>query len=87
MAQVYMPQVAYRHAYIVTEHIDGIIDCPNVRDHDGSVYLKRQGDTLQVGGYEANPIFLDKVRFNLDHVKFYFSTSRTRQSIEPRAFV
>ena len=34
---------------------------PNVRDHDASVYLKLQGDALQVGGYEVDPIFIEKV--------------------------
>lgn len=64
MAGVRVPQVAYKHAYVVTEIINGIKTCPNVRDHDGSVYMKRQGDTLQVGGYEPNPIPWDKVEKN-----------------------
>lgn len=64
MAGVLVPQIAYKHAYVVTESIEGIKTCPNVRDHDGSVYLKRQGDTLQVGGYEPNPILWEKVRNN-----------------------
>jgi len=61
MVGIPVPQVTYRHAYVVTETIPGIIKTPNVRDYDGSVYLKRQGDTLQVGGYEANPIYCEKV--------------------------
>nr|XP_039249163.1 sarcosine dehydrogenase, mitochondrial-like [Styela clava] len=64
MAGVRVPQVAYKHAYVVTEIIDGIKTCPNVRDHDGSVYLKRQGDTIQIGGYEPNPIPWEKVEKN-----------------------
>ena len=63
MAGVNVPLVAMRHAYIVTERIAGIQNMPNVRDHDASVYLKLQGDTLQVGGYENNPIFWEEVRF------------------------
>ena len=51
-----------RHAYIVTERIEGIQNMPNVRDHDASVYLKLQGDALCVGGYEPNPIFWEEVR-------------------------
>ena len=31
------------------------------RDHDLSVYLRVQGECLQVGGYEPNPVFWDKV--------------------------
>ena len=45
----------------------------NNRDHDLSVYLRVQGDCLQVGGYEMNPIFWKDVDeefafslFNLD---------------------
>jgi len=53
------PLVAMQHAYVVTEKIPGIENMPNVRDHDASVYLKLQGDALQVGGYEVNPVFID----------------------------
>jgi len=53
------PLVAMQHAYVVTEKIPGIENMPNVRDHDASVYLKLQGDALQVGGYENNPVFID----------------------------
>ncbi|RHY32968.1 hypothetical protein DYB32_002079, partial [Aphanomyces invadans] len=52
-----IPLCAMHHAYVVTERIEGIQNMPNVRDHDASVYLKLQGDVLQVGGYEPNPIF------------------------------
>jgi len=55
------PLVAMKHAYVVTEKIPGIENMPNVRDHDASVYLKLQGDALQVGGYEVDPIFIERV--------------------------
>ena len=58
---VTVPLVALKHAYIVTEKIEGIQNMPNVRDHDASVYLRLQGDALSVGGYEPNPIFWDDV--------------------------
>ena len=45
------PLVAMQHAYVVTEKIPGIENMPNVRDHDASVYLKLQGDALQVGSH------------------------------------
>ena len=61
MTGVTVPLVAMRHAYVVTERIEGIQNMPNMRDHDASVYLKLQGDALCVGGYEPNPIFIDKV--------------------------
>ncbi|KAK2188591.1 hypothetical protein NP493_127g01000 [Ridgeia piscesae] len=60
-AGVEVPLVAMKHAYVVTEKIDGIQHMPNVRDHDASVYLKLQGDALCVGGYEQNPVFWEKV--------------------------
>ena len=55
-----------KHAYVVTEKIPGIENMPNVRDHDASVYLKLQGDALQVGGYEVDPIFIEKVNLATD---------------------
>ena len=61
MAGVKVPMIALRHAYVVTEQIEGIRNMPNVRDHDASLYLKLQGDALSVGGYEPNPIFWEKV--------------------------
>ncbi|KAF0730620.1 hypothetical protein Ae201684P_021867 [Aphanomyces euteiches] len=56
-----IPICAMHHAYVVSERIEGIQHMPNVRDHDASVYLKLQGDVLQIGGYEPNPIFWEKV--------------------------
>jgi sarcosine dehydrogenase len=61
MANVAVPLIATKHAYVVTERIDGIAGMPNVRDHDSSIYLKLQGDALCVGGYENNPEFVDQV--------------------------
>ncbi|XP_071548402.1 sarcosine dehydrogenase, mitochondrial [Panulirus ornatus] len=56
-----VPLAPMKHAYVVTEKIPGIENMPNVRDHDTSVYLRLQGDALSVGGYENNPIFLDRL--------------------------
>ncbi|XP_064457515.1 sarcosine dehydrogenase, mitochondrial-like [Ornithodoros turicata] len=61
LAGVTVPQVAMRHAYVVTEGIEGIQGTPNVRDHDLSLYFRLQGDALCVGGYEPNPTIIDKV--------------------------
>lgn len=58
---VEVPLTPMKHAYVVTERIPGIENMPNVRDHDASVYLRLQGDALSVGGYEVNPIFLDRL--------------------------
>ena len=60
-ADIEVPLVAMKHAYVITEKIEGIQNMPNIRDHDASVYLKLQGDALCVGGYEQNPIYWDKV--------------------------
>ncbi|XP_059494222.1 sarcosine dehydrogenase, mitochondrial isoform X2 [Stegostoma tigrinum] len=61
MAGVNVPLIGMRHAYVVTERIEGIRNMPNVRDHDSSVYLRLQGDALSVGGYEPNPNFWEEV--------------------------
>uniref|UniRef100_UPI00358DEC94 sarcosine dehydrogenase, mitochondrial n=1 Tax=Myxine glutinosa TaxID=7769 RepID=UPI00358DEC94 len=61
MAGVNVPLMAIRHAYVITDRIEGIQNMPNVRDHDASVYLRLQGDALSVGGYESNPIFIDEL--------------------------
>jgi len=61
MAGVKVPLIAMKHAYVVSEKIDGIQNMPNVRDHDASVYLRLQGDALCIGGYEPNPVFWEQV--------------------------
>ena len=61
MCGVSVPLVAMKHAYIITEKIEGIRGMPSIRDHDASVYLKMLGDELHIGGYENNPIFLERV--------------------------
>lgn len=58
MAQLKIPLRAMKHAYIVTEAIEGVHPgLPNMRDHDLSIYFKTQGDSLALGGYEKNPEF------------------------------
>lgn len=71
MAGVKVPLIAMKHAYVVTNRIEGIQNMPNARDHDLSVYLRLQGDGLSVGGYESNPIFWEKVCYI---IIFYFLT-------------
>jgi len=61
MVNVSVPLLCAKHAYVVTEKIEGISKMPNVRDHDSSIYLKVQGDSLSFGGYENDPIFVDQV--------------------------
>eukprot|EP00820_Chromera_velia_P019541 Cvel_28352.t1-p1 / transcript=Cvel_28352.t1 / gene=Cvel_28352 / organism=Chromera_velia_CCMP2878 / gene_product=Sarcosine dehydrogenase, mitochondrial, putative / transcript_product=Sarcosine dehydrogenase, mitochondrial, putative / location=Cvel_scaffold3691:66-1221(-) / protein_length=314 / sequence_SO=supercontig / SO=protein_coding / is_pseudo=false len=51
-----LPLKVLKHAFVVTEPIEGVKpSLPNVRDHDLSIYLKTQGDSLAIGGYEKNP--------------------------------
>ena len=58
MAGAELPLRAMKHAYVVTEPIEGMHGgLPNVRDHDLSIYLKAQGQSLAIGGYESNPEF------------------------------
>ncbi|XP_013787690.1 sarcosine dehydrogenase, mitochondrial-like [Limulus polyphemus] len=64
MAGVKVPLIAMKHAYVVTNKIEGIQNMPNARDHDLSVYLRLQGDALSIGGYEPNPIFWENVDKN-----------------------
>ena len=42
MAGVKVPLVSMKHAYVVTEPVKGIYGVPNMRDHEPSVYIKRQ---------------------------------------------
>lgn len=56
-----LPIVPMKHAYIMTEPIDGINGMPNIRDHDASIYFRIQGSSIGLGGYEKNPIILDSV--------------------------
>ena len=58
-----VPLMALKHAYITTNSIPGIANMPNIRDHDLALYFRTQGDSIVVGGYETNPIFLDEVFF------------------------
>ena len=61
MVGLKIPLIGMHHAYVTTDRIEGIEGMPNVRDHDASVYLKLQGDALHIGGYEPNPILIEKV--------------------------
>jgi sarcosine dehydrogenase len=55
-----IPLRAMKHAMVMTETLPGMhAGCPNVRDHDLSIYLKTQGDAICLGGYEQNPEFCD----------------------------
>lgn len=56
-----IPLVPMKHAYVVTESMDQVKGVPNIRDHDASIYFRIQGESICMGGYEKNPIILQKV--------------------------
>lgn len=58
MVKLDIPLTPMKHAYIVTEPMQNVRGKPNVRDHDLNIYFKVQGESLSIGGYEANPIIL-----------------------------
>ncbi|XP_043254567.1 sarcosine dehydrogenase, mitochondrial isoform X1 [Colletes gigas] len=61
MVQVDIPLTPMKHAYVVTEPIEGLQHLPNVRDPDRNIYFRIQGNSLAAGGYEKNPILLESV--------------------------
>jgi sarcosine dehydrogenase len=58
MVKLDIPLTPMKHAYIVTEPMRGVRGTPNIRDHDFKIYIKVQGESLSIGGYETNPIIL-----------------------------
>ncbi|GBP77935.1 Sarcosine dehydrogenase, mitochondrial [Eumeta japonica] len=60
-----LPLVPFKHAYVVCDALPEMRGCPNLRDHDVNLYLKVQGETVSIGGYEGNPHILDQVPDNL----------------------
>lgn len=57
-----IPLVPMKHSYVVFDKIEEVKNMPNIRDHDEGIYFRITADTLSIGGYEANPIILDKVQ-------------------------
>lgn len=56
-----VPLLGLKHSYALTESIPDVKNMPNVRDHDLSLYFRVQGDNIALGGYENNPVYIDKV--------------------------
>jgi len=83
LAGVRLPLRAMKHAYVVTEGIEGVNpSLPNVRDHDLSVYFKTQGDSLGIGGYEQNPEFWDDVDGGFSYGLFDLDWDTFGQNLE-----
>lgn len=59
---VHLPLIPMKHAYVISETMENIHQMvPNIRDHDYSIYLRIQGKSICMGGYENNPVLLDKI--------------------------
>ncbi|KAJ8734149.1 hypothetical protein PYW07_014700 [Mythimna separata] len=63
-----LPLIPFKHAYVVMDATPEVRNCPNIRDHDVDLYIKIQGESCHVGGYERNPHMLDQVP---DHLQFH----------------
>ncbi|XP_047038851.1 sarcosine dehydrogenase, mitochondrial [Helicoverpa zea] len=63
-----LPLVPFKHAYVVCDATPEVRGCPNIRDHDVDLYIKVQGESCQVGGYENNPHMLNQIP---DHLQFH----------------
>lgn len=57
-----LPATTIKHAYVVTGSIPEAKGSPCIRDHDGRLYLRPQGDSIVFGGYEPNPELLKEVK-------------------------
>lgn len=57
-----LPLTVLKHAYVVTETIPGVKGTPNIRDHDGGIYYRVQGESVLLGGYEKNPEIVKEVK-------------------------
>jgi len=62
MAHLQLPLVPMKHSYVVSNSLPEVRGLPNMRDHDACTYFRIQGEAICMGGYEYNPILLDKVR-------------------------
>lgn len=59
---VALPLIPMKHSYVVSETVEGLHQMmPNVRDHDYSIVFRIQGKAFNLGGYEKNPILLEKI--------------------------
>lgn len=57
-----IPVTAMKHAYVITGSVPEAKGVPCIRDHDGGLYLRPQGDSIVFGGYEPNPVIMKEVR-------------------------
>lgn len=56
-----VPLAVFKHSYVITETVPGVKGTPNIRDHDRSIYYRVMGESLNLGGYESNPVLVKEV--------------------------
>lgn len=56
-----IPMIPIKHSYLVTGAIPEAKGSPCIRDHDESLCLRSQGDSIVFGCYEPNPEILKDV--------------------------
>lgn len=61
MVGIEIPVTPMKHAYVITNNVEGARGCPSIRCHDSSLYFRPQGDSILFGGYESNPEILRDV--------------------------
>jgi sarcosine dehydrogenase len=61
LAGLQLPVMPVKHAYVVSNDISAVAGLPNIRDSDGRIYFRVKGTSLCFGGFEHNPIMVDKV--------------------------
>lgn len=60
----------------VTESIPDVKGTPNIRDHDGGIYIRVIGDSVMLGGYENNPAILQEVDNDFQFSLYDFDKSQ-----------
>ncbi|BET00902.1 sarcosine dehydrogenase [Nesidiocoris tenuis] len=61
LAGLSLPVTPIKHAYVVSNPMSQVVGLPNIRDSDGRIYFRVKGDSLCVGGFEQNPIMLERM--------------------------
>lgn len=56
-----LPITPIKHGYVVTGNVPGAKGSPCIRDLDGGLYFRPQGDAIVFGGYESNPVIMKDV--------------------------
>ncbi|CAH1128501.1 unnamed protein product [Ceutorhynchus assimilis] len=66
MVGIEIPLTPMKHAYVITNTVEGARGSPSIRCHDSSLYFRPQGDSILFGGYEPNPVILKDVEDDFD---------------------